>query len=157
MSDRIAVMSAGRILQVGAPRDIYDRPAERFVAEFIGETNFLAADVASTGDGSADVVLPGGARICARLPEGFTPAGKVTVVTRPEHAAIVADPAGAHLTGTLSSVVYVGTDTHFHVALDSGERFCVRRQNSLEQGAAFAEGDTVGVVLEKGAAQVLKD
>jgi spermidine/putrescine transport system ATP-binding protein len=41
MSDRIAVMSAGRILQVGGPRDIYDKPAERFVADFIGETNFL--------------------------------------------------------------------------------------------------------------------
>ena len=42
MSDRIAVMSAGKILQVGTPRDIYDQPAERFVADFIGETNFLA-------------------------------------------------------------------------------------------------------------------
>ncbi|WP_421592876.1 ABC transporter ATP-binding protein [Shinella sp. M27] len=157
MSDRIAVMSAGKILQVGGPRDIYDRPAERFVAEFIGETNFLKADVLSVADGKADVVLPGGTRVSARLPEGFSPAGKVTVVTRPEHAAIVANPEGAHLTGKLSSVVYVGTDTHFHVALESGDRFCVRRQNSLEQGAAFAEGDVVGVVLETGAAQVLKD
>ena len=42
MSDRIAVMSSGKILQVGSPRDIYDRPAERFVADFIGETNFRA-------------------------------------------------------------------------------------------------------------------
>ena len=41
MSDRIAVMSSGKILQIGSPRDIYDRPAERFVADFIGETNFL--------------------------------------------------------------------------------------------------------------------
>ena len=157
MSDRIAVMSAGKILQVGSPRDIYDRPAERFVAEFIGETNFLKADVSSVADGKADVVLPGGTRVFACLPEGFSPAGKVTVVTRPEHAAIVANPQGAHLTGKLSSVVYVGTDTHLHVALESGDRFCVRRQNSLEQGAAFAEGDVVGVVLETGAAQVLKD
>ncbi|TIT08938.1 MAG: spermidine/putrescine ABC transporter ATP-binding protein, partial [Mesorhizobium sp.] len=47
MSDRIAVMSAGKILQVGAPRDIYDRPAERFVADFIGETNFLPGTVVS--------------------------------------------------------------------------------------------------------------
>ncbi|MCR6497695.1 ABC transporter ATP-binding protein [Shinella sp. CPCC 101442] len=157
MSDRIAVMSAGKILQIGGPRDIYDRPAERFVAEFIGETNFLKADVATVADGKADVVLPGGTRVCARLAEGFVPHGKVTVVTRPEHAAIVANPDGAHLRGKLSSVVYVGTDTHFRVALESGESFCVRRQNSLEQGAAFAEGDMVGVVLETGAAQVLKD
>jgi spermidine/putrescine transport system ATP-binding protein len=157
MSDRIAVMSAGRILQVGGPRDIYDRPAERFVAEFIGETNFLKADVASVAGDKAEVMLPGGARVTARLPEGFAPAGSVTVVTRPEHAAIVTEPAAAHLRGKLSSVVYVGTDTHFHVALDSGDSFCVRRQNSLETANAFAEGDTVGIMLETGAAQVLKD
>ena len=157
MSDRIAVMSAGKILQVGGPRDIYDRPAERFVAEFIGETNFLKAEVASSAGGKADVVLPGGTRVTARLPEGFSPTGSVTVVTRPEHAAIVANPEGAHLCGRLSSIVYVGTDTHFHVALESGESFCVRRQNSLEQGTSLAEGDVVGIVLETGAAQVLKD
>ncbi|GAA5666839.1 MULTISPECIES: ABC transporter ATP-binding protein [Hyphomicrobiales] len=157
MSDRIAVMSAGKILQVGGPRDIYDRPAERFVAEFIGETNFLTAEVVSVAGDKADIVLPGGTRVTARLPEGFAPAGKVTVVTRPEHAAITANPEGAHLRGTLASVVYVGTDTHFHIALESGESFCVRRQNSLEQGTPLAEGDVVGVVLETGAAQVLKD
>ena len=157
MSDRIAVMSAGKILQVGAPRDIYDRPAERFVAEFIGETNFLKADVGSVAGDRADVVLPGGTRVTARLPDGFSPSGSVTVVTRPEHAAIVANPEGAHLTGRLSSLVYVGTDTHFHVTLESGHGFCVRRQNSLEQETGLAEGDVVGIVLETGAAQVLKD
>ena len=46
MSDRIAVMSKGKILQIGSPRDIYDRPSERFVANFIGETNFLEGEVA---------------------------------------------------------------------------------------------------------------
>ena len=51
----------------------------------------------------------------------------------------------------------MGTDTHFRVALESGESFCVRRQNSLEQGTSLAEGDVVGIVLETGAAQVLKD
>jgi len=157
MSDRIAVMSAGKILQIGGPRAIYDRPTERFVAEFIGETNVLKAKVAAVGKGSADVLLPGGGRVVARLPEGYAPSGEVTVVTRPEHAAIVADPQDAHLRGRVASVVYVGTDTHFHVALESGESFCVRRQNSLEQGTSFAEGDLVGLVIEAGAAQVLKD
>lgn len=45
MSDRIAVMGAGSIRQIGTPRDIYDRPAERFVADFIGDTNFLPAQI----------------------------------------------------------------------------------------------------------------
>ena len=55
MSDRIAVMSKGHILQVGSPREIYDHPAERFVANFIGETNFLQAELAGTAGGKANV------------------------------------------------------------------------------------------------------
>src|SRR3954451_2316903 len=65
MSDRIAVMSAGKILQVGSPRDIYDRPAERFVADFIGETNFLAAELVAAANGSARVRLAPGCEIDA--------------------------------------------------------------------------------------------
>src|SRR5688572_14584894 len=53
MSDRIAVMSKGRVLQVGAPRDIYTRPADRFVAGFIGETNFMPCTVVSSGEARA--------------------------------------------------------------------------------------------------------
>ena len=61
MSDRIAVMSSGKILQVGTPWDIYDQPAERFVADFIGETNFLTAAVDGIADGRAKVKLGSGA------------------------------------------------------------------------------------------------
>jgi len=60
MSDRIAVMSAGKILQVGSPRDIYDHPENRFVANFIGDSNFLEGTLSNLGDGSADFALPGG-------------------------------------------------------------------------------------------------
>src|SRR6185437_1760778 len=76
MSDRIAVMSKGHILQVGTPRDIYDHPAERFVANFIGETNFLEGQVAGVASGRADVRLNcGGAAISATIPAGFAPNG----------------------------------------------------------------------------------
>ncbi|WP_339764486.1 ABC transporter ATP-binding protein [uncultured Hoeflea sp.] len=157
MADRIAVMSAGRILQVGTPHEIYDRPADRFVAAFIGETNFLTADVAASTDGMAEVTLPGGARISAFVAEGGQPTGQVSIVVRPEHAEIVDREAVAHLTGQLDNIVYFGTDTHFHVSLDSGQRFIVRRQNSRITGAVLAEGDTVGITLDNGAAQILKD
>ncbi len=66
MSDRIAVMSKGKILQIGSPRDIYDRPAERFVANFIGETNFLEGKLVSSAKGEAKVALDAGATITAR-------------------------------------------------------------------------------------------
>ena len=73
MSDRIAVMSKGRILQIGTPRDIYDRPAERFVANFIGETNFLEGEVRRSAQGKARIALAVGRDVDAGLPEGLKP------------------------------------------------------------------------------------
>ena len=157
MSDRIAVMSAGKILQVGTPRDIYDRPAERFVADFIGESNFLKGEVKSMADGRAIVRLASGTEIPASLPEGFTPSGGITLVVRPEHAQICPAEANASLSGTVENIVYLGTDTHFHLKLDDGSAFIVRRQNSRGGGEALAPGSRVGVVIGENAAQVLKD
>ena len=157
MSDRIAVMSKGHILQVGTPREIYDHPAERFVANFIGETNFLQGDLTSTGSGKANVRLASGAAIAATLPQGFTPKDKVTVVVRPEHAQIVANGARATLTGRLENVVYFGTDTHFHVRLQDGSEFIVRQQNSRTNPYTFSQGDQAGIVINDNSAQVLRD
>ncbi|MFN4143219.1 ABC transporter ATP-binding protein [Aestuariivirga sp.] len=157
MSDRIAVMSRGRILQVGSPRDIYDRPSERFVANFIGETNFLEGEVIG-GDGQeASVKLASGATISAGLPQGIRPSGRVTVVVRPEHADLVKPGAAADLWGKLENVVYFGTDTHYHLRLDGGVPFIIRQQNSRGGGLGFEAGDAVGVQLEQHAAQVLRD
>ena len=157
MSDRIAVMSKGHILQVGTPREIYDHPAERFVANFIGETNFLQGDLTSTDSGKANVRLASGAAIAATLPQGFTPKDKVTVVVRPEHAQIVANGARATLTGRLENVVYFGTDTHFHVRLQDGSEFIVRQQNSRTNPYTFSQGDQAGIVINDNSAQVLRD
>src|SRR6185437_4917048 len=106
MSDRIAVMSKGRILQIGSPRDIYDRPAERFVANFIGDTNFLEGTVKTVGRGTARIVLDAGSEVDAGTSEGFTPEGNVTIVVRPEHATIQARPGKGALKGTLENIVY---------------------------------------------------
>jgi spermidine/putrescine transport system ATP-binding protein len=157
MSDRIAVMSAGKILQVGAPRDIYDRPAERFVADFIGESNFLKGEIAGTAGGRATVRLSSGAEIPASLPEGFSPTGAVTIVVRPEHAQLAAANGDASLSGTVENVVYLGTDTHFHLRLDDGAPFIVRRQNSRGGGEGMTQGSRAGVLIGADAAQVLKD
>src|SRR5690606_6430819 len=129
MSDRIAVMSAGKIRQIGGPRDIYDHPAERFVADFIGDTNFLEAELLATEGVMARVKLASGAETSARTVEGDNRTnGAVTIAIRPEHATL--GPAGEGLLpGTLSDVVYFGTDTHYHIDLDSGGQFVIRRQN----------------------------
>ncbi|MDX8528354.1 ABC transporter ATP-binding protein [Mesorhizobium sp. MSK_1335] len=158
MSDRIAVMSAGKILQVGTPRDIYDRPAERFVADFIGETNFLPGTVVSKQAGVATVKFASNTTIAAGYPEGFDPTGEVTLVVRPEHADLVPDPAKGTIAGTLSNIVYFGTDTHYHVKLDGGgEDFIVRHQNSRSGAVTYETGAKVGIQFEEDAARVLKD
>jgi spermidine/putrescine transport system ATP-binding protein len=155
MSDRIAVMSAGKILQVGTPWDIYDKPAERFVADFIGETNFLNALVDEIADGKARVTLDSGARIAATMAEGFKPNGRATVVVRPEHARLTKAPAD--LAGTVENIVYFGTDTHIHVRLDGGDPFIVRQQNTRSADFGFEQGEKVGIKIGDDAAQVLKD
>ena len=155
MSDRIAVMSSGKILQVGSPWDIYDKPAERFVADFIGETNFMTAKVNAAADGKATVTLKSGATIPATLAEGFKPQGEATIVVRPEHAKAV--KKGGHLAGTVETIVYFGTDTQIHVRLDEGGQFTIRQQNSRSASCGFDEGDRIGIDIADDAAQVLKD
>ena len=155
MSDRIAVMSSGNILQVGSPWDVYDHPAERFVADFIGETNFLTGMVESAGNGQARIALRSGAKICATAAAGFRAGGNATLMVRPEHAKLV--KGRGDLAGTIENIVYFGTDTHIHVRLDEGDVFMVRQQNSRSASCGFENGDKVGISIGDDAAQVLKD
>ena len=146
MSDRIGVMSAGHILQVGDPRTIYTKPANRFVASFIGETNFLPA----TG-------TPDGARLdCGVTVEvAGAPQGRFTLAIRPEQVRIVdAGEAGA-IPATLENVVYFGTDLHCHTRLSDGVEVVVRVQSGGE--TALAPGQPLSLRFALGAAQALED
>ena len=156
MSDRIAVMSGGRVLQIGTAHEIYDMPTERFVANFIGETNFLEGEVTGAAGEAIDVRLASGATLPAGLPEGFEPKGTVTIVVRPEHARVVPEGEAAVFAGTVSNVVYFGTDTHYYVALDGGGQFMVRQQNS-RTAHDFEMGERVGIQIDELAARVLRD
>ncbi len=157
MSDRIAVMSKGSILQIGSPRDIYDRPDKRFVADFIGEANFLQGSVISATADRAKVALSTGTETVAGLPLGFQPSGQVTVMVRPEHSELAVPDGEAILIGTLKNAVYLGVDTQFTVRLADGTDFIVQRQNSRGQEASFKVGAQVGVRFKELAAQVLRD
>ncbi len=149
MSDRIAVMQAGRILQVGAPKQIYNNPARRFVADFIGDINILEGDLESSG---RRVSLPGGARIGALLAEGAAREGRVSIAIRPENMGLTAPGAeGAAMTGTVANVVYFGAGHNVHVALEGGGEVMVR---SARTDARI--GDAVGVTVPD-AVQVLVD
>lgn len=155
MSDRIAVMNDGAIRQIGGPIDIYDHPAERFVADFIGDTNFLHAELTELSGGAGTVKLASGRSIDARAAEGATK-GAVTLAVRPEHAAL-APEAESLLPGVLKNIVYLGTDTHFHVDLDDGDAFVVRAQNRPGRKRGVSVGERVGVDFPAGVGQVLRD
>lgn len=148
MSDRIGVMSAGKLQQVGSPKDIYTRPVNRFVASFIGETNFLPGTVVPGG-----VKLAGGAVV-----EVATEAkGAVTVTVRPEQVRIVAAQEAGAIAATVRLLVYFGTDTHCHLELADGTEVVARVQSPASGEAGIVEGSAVGIRFAPGAAQVLED
>jgi spermidine/putrescine transport system ATP-binding protein len=147
MSDRIAVMREGEILQIGTPQEIYETPANRFVAEFIGETNLLEA----TSSGEGLFRLASGALIEA---EGVTSGSGVTLAVRPEHAALT-DVAGAALTGTIRDVVYLGADRMYYVDLDGDASFRIRETNHGWGSPSAKRGDHVGIALKLRAVRVL--
>lgn len=156
MSDRIAVMSKGRVLQVGSARDIYEHPADRFVAGFIGETNFLEGTIVEAKGRAARVRLKSGADVAAAMREGSPTSGDVTIVVRPEHLQVAANKDAA-LCATVETVVYFGTDTHVHLRLADGSPVIVRQQNRRDGTAPPDVGTEVGLSIPNGVAQVLKD
>ena len=152
MSDQIAVMSAGRVQQIGTAREVYEAPVNRFVADFIGETNLLAVDVTDVSGGVAQVVLPGGPRMaCDAAGQSV---GRHHLSLRPERLSLV--PTGGEMEAVVERVVYLGTDQQLHVRLDGGTGLHVRLQNSA-QAPPPAPGTRVGLHIEDGPLRLLAD
>jgi putative spermidine/putrescine transport system ATP-binding protein len=130
MADRVVVMNAGRIEQVGTPEEIYQSPRSAFVAGFIGECNFLAgAIVEATANHAIFAARPGPRFQLPPRPE-FAAGRPGTVAIRPEDLVILTDteaaPAGVNLAaGVLESVTYLGAVRHFVVTLDAGPRILI--------------------------------
>ncbi len=154
MSDRIAVMSEGEVQQVGSPRAVYEAPRNRFVADFIGETNLLDVTVASVKGDQAHCILPGGKEIACPAAAVLDP-GPGHLSVRPERMELVPE-ADALLSGSVENHVYLGTDMQVMVRLDDGEPLTLRVQNS-DATAIPAIGSRTGIALEAGAARLLAD
>jgi len=153
MSDRIAVMDRGQLLQVDPPEAIYERPANRFVADFIGQTNLLEGTVES----SDTVCLLNGARI--PLTTGL-PAGRpVAVILRPERASIrprgEATAGRSAVDGVVRSITYLGNAIVYRVGLDWME-IDVREENRPDSERLEA-GDDVTVSWDDRAVAVVSE
>jgi putative spermidine/putrescine transport system ATP-binding protein len=133
MSDRLAVFNAGRIEQLGSPAEVYERPATRFVAGFVGTSNLLTGDVAQ-----AVLGRPGTYTI---RPE--------KIQLRETDEAVDADETAA--AGVVQDVVYVGPDTRYIVALDAGARLTVTQQNLATSSteALAKQGKAVRLVWKR--------
>ncbi|HET8986305.1 MAG TPA: ABC transporter ATP-binding protein [Trueperaceae bacterium] len=149
MADRIAVMSEGSVLQVGRPDDIYERPTSRFVADFIGETNFVDGVLASKSGSRGVVRLPSGRTITGVMRDpAVTDGAKVALAVRPEKLSIATLDGGAppsvvdggsrrqaeasgetSLPGVISEVHYLGTDARYSVSIEEGVSLVARIQN----------------------------
>ncbi len=169
MSDRIAVMNHGRVLQVGTPEEIYEQPTDRFVADFIGETNFLEGQARESQAGEAAVVVDGVLTLYVPTPPLSPPtlggmkggAGmgeEVTVAIRPEKISLHAEPAGPRaIPGIVQEVIYTGTDTRYLVQLTEKAIVAVRQQNvGIGAPVVFPVGAKVYLHWQPESARLLK-
>jgi spermidine/putrescine transport system ATP-binding protein len=163
MANRIGVMHNGNLLQVGRPEEIYETPATRFVADFIGETNFITGKLTSHNDSFGSVVIADNIVIKAVLGDDEVALGQeVSVAIRPEKMTInayadtpVVQDSLNSITGQVIQVVYIGTDTRYAVRVGK-EIIHVRVQNTtLGQSTPFKERDTVSVNWERAVARIL--
>ena len=123
VSDRIIVMSNAAIAQEGTPRELYESPADIFVADFIGDANVVDAEVVTTQDGRASVRVGG---IELQLAQRGLRPGPVKLSIRPESLQLQRErPEGAALSGKITKVAYLGTHVEYNVASASGELLIV--------------------------------
>jgi ABC-type sugar transport system ATPase subunit len=147
LADKIVVLDKGTISQVGSPLELYNHPANKFVAAFIGSPsmNFFDADIVAAKDGVASVVLPGGRTARARVRDGRALEGSVELGIRPEHLALAsADDPAAALPGSVVIVEHLGSATILYVDTPAG-RLIVQGEGNL----AARPGEKIGLSLSE--------
>jgi spermidine/putrescine transport system ATP-binding protein len=155
MSDRIVVMNAGRIEQVGRSEEIYERPETSFVAGFIGVSNIIEGTIEEL-IGDLSVIRVGNASVGAQA-NGVKPGERVRVLVRPEKISISTEIAPNLLSGKIDSAVYLGESTQWKVTMEDGQALTVLEQNREPfQSAQARIGQTVCVRWEPYSAVILK-
>lgn len=146
ISDRVAVMNAGRLQQLGTPYEIYAHPANPFVADFIGRANFLPATVVGKEETGLIIQMVGKSLVIS-VTGGFKPGDRVLAVVRPEAVDLV-PPGDGDVDGEIVFPHYTGSRATYRLRLDSGELIEVEVLSPQEKGF-LSEGERVGVSFHR--------
>ncbi len=155
MSDRIAVMNAGRIAQIGTPQEVYESPADAYVADFLGAANLLQIVVAERVRGGASTLKLGDIALTTSNEVPAEPGASAQAVIRPERARVEAHGSEGpnRVPALVDRVVYLGAATQVHLRLATGESLQSVVPN--EDAAAWSQGTPVHVYLPADALRVL--
>jgi spermidine/putrescine transport system ATP-binding protein len=160
MSDEIAVMNKGVIQQLGDPHALYTKPVNHFVADFIGESNFINASVQNIENHHALVAI-GNETISATNSQEKLQTGVGAIVTvRPEKVKLFSPGSAPQeaLSCKIADVVYIGTDTRYQVTLNDRQNVIIRVQNSSGSGSSeFSRGESAKICWSAEDARILNE
>jgi iron(III) transport system ATP-binding protein len=142
LSDRIAVIHGGKLQQYGSPREVYSRPANRIVADFMGNVNMLPAVVTTTKNGTGDITIAGILPMSAALPAGIAGGSEIDVAVHPE-SIVLTPPADGAVQGEIADHTFLGNINEYQVKLANQ---MLRVQTHPKEN--FAVGETVGIAVD---------
>jgi spermidine/putrescine transport system ATP-binding protein len=155
MSDRLAVMNAGRIAQIGTPQEVYESPADAYVADFLGAANLLEIVISERVDGGASTLSLGDTALTTTNEVPAAPGARAQAVIRPERVRVEEHGSGGvnRVPALVDRLVYLGAATQVMLRLATGESLQAVVQH--EDAASWAQGTPVHVYLPAGALRVL--
>ncbi len=158
LSDRIAVFSKGVIDQIGTGPELYANPATRFVAEFVGDSDFVDCRVLSAQNGRADIAVGSSLTIRGVPMHGRAAAGgAAALMLRPERLSLARGSVGqgsANLAATVTDITFLGSNIHVAAAAETGEALSVRLPFGHEAASSLSRGDTVSLGFDPASAHV---
>jgi spermidine/putrescine transport system ATP-binding protein len=166
MSDRICIMREGQIIQSGSPRELYDEPINKYVADFVGKTNFFSGEVVDVNGSSVTVKSESGQVLVGAQPKGaptLTKGSKASVAVRPEIISIASadetsDSTNITIQGRVMNRIFLGEHSEYLVATEGYGEVMVLSPKSIESiNESFAPGDNVSISWRPGAVLVLGD
>ncbi|TPL93546.1 ABC transporter ATP-binding protein [Mesorhizobium sp. B2-3-12] len=149
MSDFVCVMNGGRIVQLGQPSEIYDEPADLFVADFVGKTNLLAGKVAGHAGDLVDVALADGTVIAARKRTALQQGETVSVSLRPESLSLGAPDSGP-LKGVVRNRIFLGSTAEYAIEVQGIGTLLAKADHVVGQGNLFKPGEPVAIGFATG-------